>query len=295
MAKKPVGYKSPFSKKASPHKFWGAVLGAALPGLITAGASLIGRKKRIREQREARAEMAEAKKAYMDMEFTNPLEGLQNPYAGMVNPYAENLYEDLTVDTQAADYLKQQQQQSQANIMQGLRGAAGASGIAGLAQSMANIGAKQAQQSAASISQQERQNRMYALQGEQKKRTGTFEFDKMVRKGGFDVDVAKRQAQQTYVVEKEQKRMADMYGLSLDRLSAADKARSTARSNFISGLGQAAGAVGGHFMPGGMGHGTLGGYGFRGTGGQFHPTSPNLNYNPTAPTGGLWNYTPTVS
>tara|TARA_R100000664_G_scaffold33531_1_gene50901 strand:- start:580 stop:1371 length:792 start_codon:yes stop_codon:yes gene_type:complete len=236
MAKKPVGYKSPFYKKSSPHKWW-QIAALAAPGIIKAAGSLIGRKKRIREQRAARAEMAEAKKAYMDMKFTNPLEGIQNPYA-------ENLYEDLTVDTQSADYLRQQQQQQQANIMQGLRGAAGASGIAGLAQSMANVGARQAQQGAASISQQVRQNQMLALKGEQQR-----------RKGAFDVDVAKRQAQQKYVVEKEQARMEKMYGLGLDRLSAADKARSTARSDAWSGLGQAVGAVGGHYMPGGMGYG----------------------------------------
>jgi len=53
--------------------------------------------------------------------------------------------------------------------------------------------------------------------------------------------------------------MENLYGLSLDRLSAADKARSTARSGFISGLGQAAGGVAGLYAPGGSLYGTLGG------------------------------------
>ena len=283
MARKPVGYKSPFLAKSSPMKWW-QIAAMAAPGIIKAGASLFGRKKRIREQREANREMQAARQAYLDMEYTNPLAGIQNPYAGMENPYAENLYEDLTVDTQAADYLKQQQQQSQANIMQGLRGVAGGSGVAGLAQQMANIGSKQARQASLQIGQQERANRMAAIRGEEQKRKGTYDFERMMRKSEFDVDIAKRDAQQRYVTEKEQARTENLYGMSLDRLSAADTARSTARSNFISGLGQAAAGVTGHFAPGGMGWGTAGGYGFRGTSGQFHPTSPNPDYNP--------NYTP---
>ena len=49
--------------------------------------------------------MLAARKAYMNIEFKNPLEGIQNPYVDLENPYAENLYEDLTVDRQGADYL----------------------------------------------------------------------------------------------------------------------------------------------------------------------------------------------
>lgn len=296
MAKSIVGYKSPF-KKASPMKIapwllaagkWAATpqgmttIGTALPGIIKGIGSLFGGRKRRREQKAANAELQAAKAAYMNMEFTNPLAGLQNPYA-------ENLYEDLTVDTRAADYLKQQQQQQQANLMQGLKGAAGASGIAGLAQSMANIGAKQAQQASLQISEQERKNQLLALQGEQQK-----------RKGAFDVDVAIRQAEQKYVTQKEQDRIADLYGLSIDRLSAADKARATARSGFISGIGSAAAGVAGTFMPGGVNYGAF-------TPGSMHPNqtiydpvhggpmSPNPDYDPTAPTGGLWPYTPTGS
>ena len=48
----------------------------------------------------------------------------------------ENVFEDITVDTTAADYATRQFQQQQANIMQYLRGAAGSSGAAGLAQTL---------------------------------------------------------------------------------------------------------------------------------------------------------------
>ena len=254
MAIKPVGYRSPFQKKASPVKWapWMTQVAiAAAPGIIKGIGSLFGGKKRRREQRVARQEMQTARKAYMGMEFKNPLEGIQNPYAGMENPYAENLYEDLTVDRQAADYLREQQQQSQANIMQQMKGVAGASGVAGLAQQMANIGTQQARQASAQIAQQERQNELYRVKGEQQQQKGTFEFEKMMRGQEFKIDIAKREAQQQYVTAKEQERTENLYGLGLSRLSAADKARSIARSGFISGLGQVAAGIGGTFMPGG--------------------------------------------
>lgn len=82
------------------------------------------------------------------------------------NPYAENVYEDLTVNQQQAQFQSQQGNQQRANIMQGLRGAAGSSGIAGLAQSLANQGALQAQQISANIGQQESRNQVLAAQGQ---------------------------------------------------------------------------------------------------------------------------------
>ena len=57
----------------------------------------------------------------------------ENPYADLQTSF-ENPYEDLTVNTQEADMLAQQQQQSLANTMSNLQGAAGGSGIAALAQ-----------------------------------------------------------------------------------------------------------------------------------------------------------------
>ena len=51
--------------------------------------------------------------------------------------------------------------------------------------------------------------------------------------------------------KQEQARIAALYGLSIDRIDAADKARQTARAGVISGLGEAAGGVAGLFAPGG--------------------------------------------
>jgi len=238
MARLPVGYRSPFSKissvKASPLKnpmLTQAGIAAA-PGIISAVGSLFGRKKRKAEQRAAREEMAQAKQAFENIEY-------KNPYADLTNPYAENVYEDMTVDTQAADYLREQQQQSQANIMQGLKGVAGSSGVAGLAQSMSNVATGQARQASAGIAQQERANQQARLQGEQLKQKGQFGVDKMQAQG------------EMIRTGQENTRTASMYGLGIERANAADLARSTARSQFVGGLGSAAAGVAGLYAPGG--------------------------------------------
>ena len=75
----------------------------------------------------------------------------------------ENVYEELEVDTQAADYAREQFQQQQANIMQGMKGVAGSSGVAGLAQALSNQAADQSRQSQLTIGQQLVQNRKLAL------------------------------------------------------------------------------------------------------------------------------------
>ena len=75
----------------------------------------------------------------------------------------ENVYEDLTIDTEAADYAIERFQQQQANIMQGLRGVAGASGAAGLAQALSKQAAQQTEQTRVTLSQQERENEKLRL------------------------------------------------------------------------------------------------------------------------------------
>jgi len=248
MARLPVGYRSPFNKlssiKTSPLKNPMLIQAgiAAAPGIISAVGSLFGRSRRKAEQKAARDEMAQAKQAFMDIEY-------KNPYENLTNPYAENVFEDMTVDTQAADYLKEQQQQSQANIMQGLKGVAGSSGVAGLAQSMSNVATGQARQASAGIAQQERANQQARLQGEQLKQKGQFGIEKMKAQG------------EIIRTNQENARTASMYGLGIDRANAADAAISTARSQFVSGLGSAAGGIAGLYAPGGSLYDTLGGGG----------------------------------
>ena len=137
------------NKKKSPFKFIPALVG----GVISTGLSIWGavkagqeKKKAERKARQARAEMNRLKDIYANHDTSNP-------YLNM-----ENVMEDLTVNQQQAEFQRQTFQQGQANIMSGLRGAAGGSGIAALAQSLAKQGQIAAQQSSASIGQQEAAN-----------------------------------------------------------------------------------------------------------------------------------------
>ena len=116
------------------------------------------KKEREAEQKRANQELADMRDKYEKLDTSNP-------YANLENRFAENVYEDLTVNQQQAQFMNQQGQQQRANIMQNLQGAAGASGIAGLAQTMANQGQLQTQQASASIGQQEAKNQQLAAGG----------------------------------------------------------------------------------------------------------------------------------
>ena len=146
-------------------------------------------------RREQRAANEDFDNQMMDWEDTK----MKNPYAGVKNPYAnmENVYEDQTVDLKAAEFAREQSQQSAANIMQNLKGAAGGSGVAGLAQVLANQGAQQAKAASADIGRQEQANQARALgeagrlqqldrEGEQKRDLLVREGDRMVEQ--FDMD-----------------------------------------------------------------------------------------------------------
>ena len=103
----------------------GALKGA-VTGLAGIAGGLIGGGARRREQKAAQKEF-NTNKARMEGADTSNL---------AVNQ--ENTMEDLTVNTQQADFINQQQQAGMANTMGSLQGAAGGSGIAALAQSLSN-------------------------------------------------------------------------------------------------------------------------------------------------------------
>lgn len=96
--------------------------------------------------KEAKKELDKQKDAFKSLDTSNP-------YLNM-----ENTMEDLTVNTQAAEFTKQQQMQGQSNAMQSLKGSAGSSGIAALAQTLSNQGSLDAQKASVSIGQQEQAN-----------------------------------------------------------------------------------------------------------------------------------------
>ena len=84
----------------------------------------------------------------------------ENPYENM-----ENVYEDLTVNQQQAEFQAQQGDRQRAGILGQLRGAAGASGIASLAQALANQQQLATQKISATIGAQEAMNQKLAAQG----------------------------------------------------------------------------------------------------------------------------------
>jgi hypothetical protein len=142
-----------------------------------------------------------------------------------------------------------------------MRGAAGGSGVAGLAQAMANLSDKQAREASARISDQESANEKLRLKGAAERRAGAFGLDKLQRETSFGID--KLQRSTDFEIEQakiqgemmrqsqENQRLEALYGLSMDRKSAADQARADARAQQFSALGDIGASIGGLYMPGG--------------------------------------------
>ena len=196
--------------KPSPNKFL---------SFLTGGAA------RRQEQKDAQEDLHVQMANWEDTKMKNPYAGVKNPYADM-----ENVYEDQTVDLKAAEFAKEQSQQSAANIMASMKGAAGGSGIAGLAQVLANQGAKQAQQASASIGQQEQANQARAL-GE------AGRIQKLDREGEQKRDLLEREGArmvEQYDMQKQEK----MMDFAMSRKEAADQDIDNAAAQtdqFISG------------------------------------------------------------
>tara|TARA_R100001440_G_scaffold69457_2_gene91327 strand:- start:74 stop:901 length:828 start_codon:yes stop_codon:yes gene_type:complete len=218
-------------------------------------------------QKEQSALLETQKEAYRNIQFTDPYAGTTNPFAGMqtrfdnlaenvVNPFAgmENRMEDLTVDTRAAEFQAQQGAQQRANILQGLRGAAGASGVAGLAQALSQQGQLQAQQIAATIGQQERQNRLLAAQegaridqltrqgeaqrqaqilaGASQARQLGVQREQVVAQGAFQADQIRR-AGQAALQEAEMSRQSTLLGIQFQMSAGANEALQGAQTNMM--------------------------------------------------------------
>ncbi len=165
-------------------------------------------------QKEQQFKLDQQKEIYRNMEFKNPYENI------------ENVYEDLTVNRQQADFEKQMFQQSQANIMQGLQGAAGGSGIAGLAQALANQGQLASQRASASIGAQEAQNIKLAAQG------------------ASAADMAERGGEQ-YVQDLEASRQATLLGMQMGESAGANASVQQAYANQMAAGTAAASAMAG--------------------------------------------------
>jgi len=157
------------------------------------------------------------KEKYKSMKFENVYENM------------ENVYEDLTVNQQQAQFQSQQNQQNQANIMSNMKGAAGSSGVAGLAQALANQGSQEAQRASASIGQQESANQKATAQQagrlQQQDRQGAYSADMTRRQGAVD--------SRNLVKDKTNTLMA----MSANDLSQKESAHQQAQQQFYAGIG----------------------------------------------------------
>ena len=158
------------------------------------GMGLAGRKKKKNALKQAQASYDMQRQQYENMDTSNLYQNM------------ENMYEDQTVNTQAADFAKSQALQSQANIMDQFSQGAGGSGIAALAQAMAGQSAQQAQQASIDIGQQEQANQRaernaaatiqnQQIQGEYKAREQQLgKIDTMMQLTGQDLQAAQAEA-----------------------------------------------------------------------------------------------------
>jgi hypothetical protein len=172
-------------------------------------------------QKEQQAKLDQQKRIYSEMEFSNPYADIQNYYENM-----ENVAEDLTVSTQAADFQMERGEQQRANIIGTLRDAAGGSGIAALAQTLANQGVLQAAQVSAQIAQQERQNQLMQAQT-------ANQLQLAERQGMSAADMARRGGE-AMLQQAEMSRQSTLLGIEYGGLAGANQAVQGAYANQMS-------------------------------------------------------------
>ena len=178
---------------SSPIKFI-PMAAQAIGAAAKIGMGLAGRKKKKNALKQAQASYDMQRQQYENMDTSNLYQNM------------ENMYEDQTVNTQAADFAKSQALQSQANIMDQFSQGAGGSGIAALAQAMAGQSNQQAQQASIDIGQQEQANQRaernaaatiqnQQIQGEYKAREQQLgKIDTMMQLTGQDLQAAQAEA-----------------------------------------------------------------------------------------------------
>ena len=199
------------------------MFGDILSGAAAYGTSFIGGKKRLDRKGKAQGDFDSAFSDYMSQDIGNMYNNMENPY------------EDLTVNTQEADFLANQNAQGLSNIMGQNRQAAGGSGIAALSQSLAGMQAQGAQRASASIGMQEQRN-------QQMQARGAENIQNMERQG------AER------AMGRETDRLGTGLGMSQAELTAAQNDILRAQMQRSEGIGQGLGGVGnvaGAFVTGG--------------------------------------------
>ena len=231
---------------------------AAAGGLAKLGMSLSGRKARKQEQKNAKKAMQDRMTEYENLDTSNLNANVKNQFAGIQTNF-ENVYEDLTVNQQQAQFQAQQGAQQRANIMSSLSGAAGGSGIAGLAQAMANQGQLATQQASASIGQQESMNQRLLAQGAGREQDLERQAQLQVAQGEAYADAQRRAGAETSR-GLEYSKTGTLLGMSQQRVGAANQARAQAKAQQMGAIGDIASA-GLSIATAGMKMGTPGGGG----------------------------------
>ena len=186
----------------------------AVTGIAKAISGGIKAKKAREDAEEAQIEIDKQKNAFENLDTSNPYKDM------------ENVMEDLTVNTQAAEFTKQQQEQQRANIMQSMQGAAGGSGIAALAQSLANQGSLDSQKASADIAKQEQANqtaeRNEAAKIQQMEREGDL-VSRQMQAGKISSLMGMAAADKTAALAQQTQGQAQMYsGISEGIQGAGD-------------------------------------------------------------------------
>ena len=181
---------------------------AAAPGLIKAGASLFGGKKRRRAEQQAQAAQTAAKERVQNFQF-------KNPYANL-----ENTAEDLTVNQQATNVQAQQTDQA---LAQGLDAITAGGGGGGDAQAIANAALQSKQNISADLAGQEAGIQQQVASQAAANQSAEAQGAANVQQQQFG------QAQQGF-------------NIANTELGAAKDARAQARQDLVGGLAGAAGA-----------------------------------------------------
>ena len=184
------------------------LLGAA-PGLIKAGASLFGAGKRKKAEQVAKEKALQAESDIKNFEF-------QNPYKDQ-----ENVFEDATVNQQAAQF---QAQQTDQNLAQGLDAFTQSGGGGGGAQSFAAAALQASQGASANIAGQEQSNQSQSLSNQ--------------------ASLNQQEAQGEATLQEQQFGQKQQgFNIANTQLGAATAARNQAKADLVGGLSSAVGGV----------------------------------------------------
>ena len=213
------------NKKNSPLKLTGfepLIIGGIFAAAKGLNALTRGARRRRAELKRAQEEFDKRLRAYEESEFQE------------IDPdqyRQENVFEDVTVDTEAQEFASEQFKQQQANIMQAFRGVTGSSGIGALAQSLSNQAAKAAKQNQVEISKQLAQNKKLRLaeQSRLQEQQRALELNNALGRRQFEAD-----------------KMATMIGVAGQKVAGANQRIANVQSMYgqiIGGLSQIGGDI----------------------------------------------------